>query len=494
MAAPIMALSLVPLAVGLSTAWYGHRSLKRATEALDRNVHGMRAAEELAIGIRDVRTQLQHFVDTGERSYLDGASAIRREQDLDHWLAEAKRTAVTEREQDRIAQIEKGYRRFFADLEHIAVDEPESGAMRKAGELIQEVTRAVLIPAQQYLDDDIEREIASSNEENLRTADQMVLTLILLGTCGPIAGLLAGYGVARGISRSIVRLSVPIRDAAGKLSAVVGPMTFSGGMSLEELEGMLKRMADQVGAVVERLEKSQREALRAEQLAAVGQMAAGMAHELRNPLMSMKILVQSATERSGTGTLGGRDLVVLEEEMTHLERSIQTFLDFARPPSLDKRAFSVQDLIRQTIELVSGRAEQQGVRLECRLPEAPIVIQADVGQFRQVLLNLLLNACDALAQGGKAWVEAEVGPDAWLTVRVVDTGCGLPAKLGQEIFQPFVSTKETGMGLGLSICKRIVESHGGEISAANRPEGGAVFTVKLPMPAAPTNEPRMKHG
>jgi signal transduction histidine kinase len=104
-----------------------------------------------------------------------------------------------------------------------------------------------------------------------------------------------------------------------------------------------------------------------------------------------------------------------------------------------------------------------------------------VGQVRQVVLNLLLNALDAVPQDGTIWLELRQENGKWLTLLVADTGGGLPAGLGAQIFEPFVSTKETGLGLGLSICKRIVEAHEGEIQAANRPEGGALFTVRFPM-------------
>src|SRR5260370_9425923 len=136
--------------------------------------------------------------------------------------------------------------------------------------------------------------------------------------------------MGRGVRGAVVRLSVPVGDAAGKLSQVVGPLVVSAGPGLEELETALHRVAAQVGAVVERLQQSQREALRAEQLAAVGQMAAGVAHELRNPLMSMKILVQSAADRGPAAGLAGRDLTVLEEEITRLEQLTTTLLAVAR--------------------------------------------------------------------------------------------------------------------------------------------------------------------
>jgi signal transduction histidine kinase len=181
--------------------------------------------------------------------------------------------------------------------------------------------------------------------------------------------------------------------------------------------------------------------------------------------------------------------MVLEEEMTRLEHLIQTFLDYARPPLLERRSFEAREVVQQVVSLVSARAGQRGVNIECALPEQPVELLADVGQFRQVLLNLLLNALDATEEGGTVWLEvatearlerAAARPGKWFILRVADTGHGLPPALGQRIFEPFVSTKETGLGLGLSICKRLVEAHGGEITAADRPGGGAIFTVRLP--------------
>jgi signal transduction histidine kinase len=129
------------------------------------------------------------------------------------------------------------------------------------------------------------------------------------------------------------------------------------------------------------------------------------------------------------------------------------------------------------------------VRLECDLPAEPVPLEADAGQPRQVVLNLVLNALDAVPEGGVVSLQvrrrASGAGGGWLILRVADTGPGLPAGLGARVFEPFVSTKETGLGLGLSVCKRIVKAHGGEITAANRPEGGAVFTVRLPLPPAP---------
>ena len=380
-----------------------------------------------------------------------------------------------------------GYHGFFAelaDLERqppVAAGSPDQAATAAVRHLAAR-TQEILPPAQEYLDYN-ETQIQQGSEENQRTTSRMVIGLLLLGVCGPVTGLLAGYGVSRAVSRSVVRLSVPVLDAAGKLNGVVGPIAVSGGPGLEELEAVLRRMAEQIGAVVERLQQSQREALRAEQLAAVGQMAAGFAHELRNPLMAMKILVQSAADRAGGVGLVGRDLAVLEEEMTRLERLTSAVLDFARPPRPEKRAFEAGALLEACVDLASSQAGQRDVRIDCDLPEEPLWAEADAGQVRQVVLNLLLNALEAVQDSGAIRLRLEAGSDdapRWLTVRVEDDGPGLPRELAQDIFSPFVSTKPTGIGLGLSICKRIAEAHGGEITAANRPGGGAVFSVRLP--------------
>jgi two-component system sensor histidine kinase HydH len=485
-AGPVIAISVIPLVVGVASAWQVNRSYKRVSNQLSLDVAGLRAGEKLAIGIRDVRTELNQYLRSpGDDQSLLAASNAR--QDVNHWIEEAEKAAATEREKLDVAQLREGYAAFFGQLDEIAQAKiSRAERKQKIIPLMHDVLENKLkTPAQVYLETN-EEDIENSNAKNLQVANGAVLGLLLLGICGPVSGLVAGYGIARGYSRSIIRLSLPIQDAAGKLNEIVGPITFSSRAGLEEIEIVLHKIADQIGAVVERLQESRREALRAEQLAAVGQMAAGIAHELRNPLMAMKILVQAAAEASPPA-LADRDLLVLEEEITRLERSAETFLDFGRPPEIERRTFDLRLLVGQVLDLVAPRASRQGIRVSCSAPENQnISVRADMGQVRQVLLNLLLNALDAVPEGGTISVEIESsasagnGSPGWVTIRVADTGRGLPGDLGPKIFEPFVSTKPTGVGLGLSICKRIVESHGGQIAAVNRAGGGAEFTIRLP--------------
>jgi len=212
---------------------------------------------------------------------------------------------------------------------------------------------------------------------------------------------------------------------------------------------------------------------------------------VRNPLTVIKVLVQAATDPGRSTGFRPKDLRVLEGEILRLEQIISMFLDFARPPRPYKKPVLPGELLSECLDGVRARAELQGVEVELDTPAELPVFDADPGQIKQVLYNLMFNALDVLPTGGTLRVRVEVMGRAgkeMLAIRVTDSGPGLPAGLEDRIFEPFVSTKETGLGLGLSISRRIVEAHGGSISAANNVGGGATFEVRLPCASKTTVE------
>lgn len=500
MTAPLVGISLLLLAVGVVSAWYVHRLQKQNSELLARDVASMLAAEDLEIKMREVRSCVSCFLREGRLDYLHQIPPLRVA--TKQLVGTAKESATTAHEIELLSQIERGRSRFFAELDE-RTKSKKSDVQARLTEMMSDhrIESEIFDPARAYVD--FHRQVvARSSEQSQIMADRMGLGLLLLGLCGSAAGLLAGFGIARVISRSIVQLSVPVHGAAGKLNEVVGPITLSAGGGFEELEVALQNMADHIGTVVERLEQREREVLRGEQLAAVGQLAAGIAHELRNPLMAINILVQAAAEREDGSGLRGRDLAVVEEEIGRLDSSIQSLLDFARPPRPAKALVDVRQLVNQTLDLVSARAEQQRVAIRREAPQPAAFVEIDGGQIRQVLLNLLLNSLDAMPGGGNVRVQirsaphsaaqpadaadlAHLGTEPGYLIQIADSGCGLPEALGDRIFEPFVSTKETGTGLGLPICRRIIAEHGGWIDAENHPAGGAVFSIWLPAVAPP---------
>jgi PAS domain S-box-containing protein len=227
----------------------------------------------------------------------------------------------------------------------------------------------------------------------------------------------------------------------------------------------------------------ERQMVRAEQMAAIGQVAAGVAHELRNPLTSIKGLVQVNLREADARGLPAEDLRVIEHEIRRMERTLQTFLDFARPPRPDRRRLDPADVVDRVVALVGGRARKQGVALRFLRPDGEGWVDGDQDQLQQLVLNLVLNALDALPHGGEVEVELRPPRDGHVELLVRDTGPGIAPHILPKVFETFVSSKETGIGLGLPVSRRIAEDHGGSLTAYNLPAGGACFALRLPAAA-----------
>ena len=348
---------------------------------------------------------------------------------------------------------------------------------------VREVTRfletQVLAPCTEFrLYNGVRLEEITAEHE--RVLNQLAWGMAGVGGLGAIAGIVLGFGVARAWSRSISRLQVQIRDAAGKLGTDLPEIVLTEEGGFGELHEEVDRLSSRIEKVVQELQDREREVVRAEQLAAVGQLAAGVGHEIRNPLTSIKMLVQAGLEGGDQPRLTAEDLTVIEGEIRRMERSLQMFLDFARPPKPERRSIDLLNVVEAVLGLIRGRAEKQHVATRLEAPRGPITLTADAGQIQQVLVNLSLNALDAMPSGGTLTVAVR-GIGKQVVVEVSDSGPGIPRELMGRLFQPFITTKETGLGLGLVISRRIVEDHGGVIAAANRPGGGATFTIRLPV-------------
>jgi signal transduction histidine kinase len=166
-----------------------------------------------------------------------------------------------------------------------------------------------------------------------------------------------------------------------------------------------------------------------------------------------------------------------------MERTIQSLLDFARPTQPRRTRHDLREPLRRVLNLISARASQQRVAIDCRGGEAPLWVVGDTEQLVQVFLNLTLNGIDAMPEGGRLGLELTRGlaeGSRWVGLRVNDQGPGLSAEVLGRLFEPFVTTKERGTGLGLAVSRRIVLEHSGELLVRNLPAGGAEFELRLP--------------
>jgi len=276
---------------------------------------------------------------------------------------------------------------------------------------------------------------------------------------------------------------VPLYGSARPLGVLGAHCVRPRAFSTEEV-ARLQLLANVLSVILEN--KSRREVqsdqrlLRAEQMMAIGQVAAGVAHELRNPLTSIKGLIQVNLRDLRQRGLPADDLGVIEQEIRRMERTLQTFLDFARPPQPDRRRLDLAAILDRVFALVTGRARKQNVSMRLTKPEAAVAVNADQDQIQQLLLNLVLNALDVLPRGGAVEVELHAPRDRFVELYVRDTGPGIAPEVLPKVFETFVSNKETGVGLGLPISRRIAEEHGGTLTAYNLPDAGACFLLRLP--------------
>jgi len=231
----------------------------------------------------------------------------------------------------------------------------------------------------------------------------------------------------------------------------------------------------------------EKEALRAQQMTTLAQLATGVAHEIRNPLTAIKLLVQTNRAHLESNGLPSEDLELVEREIRRMERSVTSLLEFARPVRPERVTTSLQAVVARTHTLIEGRAEKQGVRIKMSNCEHPVEVFADPEQLQQLLLNLSLNALDAMPDGGVLCIDIDTqGEDAVISVH--DSGPGIRDDVMESLFKPFVTTKKTGIGLGLGICRRIAEDHSGSLRGYNPTEGGASFELRLPHTANATKE------
>ncbi len=229
------------------------------------------------------------------------------------------------------------------------------------------------------------------------------------------------------------------------------------------------------------------EALRAQQMTTLAQLATGVAHEIRNPLTSIKMLIQVNRSKFASEGLPTDDLELVEQEIRRMERSVNSLLDYARPEQGEQKAFAIQSVIRKAVQLIDGRCGQQRVKLKIECDDSPIMLNGDASQVQQLLLNLVLNALDAMPDGGELTVRANASGER-LELSVIDTGDGIREDMFDKLFVPFSTSKPTGVGLGLGICRRIASSHGGILTGQNRIEGGAEFRLCLPLQVPESNE------
>lgn len=497
--APTVLVSVVWVLVSCGT-WYALGAIDdNETLLLSKNRSVIESSEDMQQSLWRLEAVLFAAAERkGQQGQLSDKLAVETqllERDFNRALAGARQNASTSEEQALLQIIDERFARYrTVSSEWLTRSglSPEESAASLHGTLA--VGRDVAQSCEELADLG-QRLMNATFQQRDRLRTKLNMMRIAFIVVGPAVGILLGLHMARRLNYSISEISVTLRDASGNLEQEVGLVEVSpagGEGGLPALQQQVQYVSGRIKQVVDELQRTRQQAVRSERLAMVGELAAGVAHEVRNPLTSVKLLIQ-ATERSPSLSAADKQrLQIVQQEIARIETTVQELLDYARPPKLRRVRHDVRDTLRRALNLAVVRAEQSRIAIEEQLGSGPLIVDADPEQLQQVFINLMLNAIEAMSPGGTLHVTIEE-PDAPVdsqlplpsqaVLRIVfrDTGSGIRDDVLQRLFEPFVTSKERGIGLGLAISRQIMQEHNGRLSASNAVPCGASFVVELPL-------------
>ena len=254
---------------------------------------------------------------------------------------------------------------------------------------------------------------------------------------------------------------------------------------VESLKQSLQGMMRDFDHTHDELTKSREHLMQAERMAMVGELAAGVAHTIRNPFTSIKMRMFSLSRTLNLDDVQNEDLNVISDEIARIDKIVQNFLEFARSPKLKLRECNLAELIQSVIILLEYRLKEYDIDLiyEPGIDLPKVCVDSD--RIKEALVNLVTNSCEAMQPGGRVYIsesredDTDLGEVAVLKVR--DTGPGVPESIRYKITSPFFTTKESGSGLGLSIVNRIMKEHNGRLIIESSIDQGAEFILKIPI-------------
>jgi signal transduction histidine kinase len=303
----------------------------------------------------------------------------------------------------------------------------------------------------------------------------------LIGLGGFLIGIAGAAFLARRITRPLSRLvDGTVRIAHGDFSQGIVDTSRD---EVGDLARSFNEMTSQLLQARERMEDANRRLVQHEKLASIGRMAATIAHEIRNPLTSVKLNVQKVAEEEGFAETVKAHLGLSLEGIDQIERFIKELLNFTRVQELSLEIWPVDQIVDESLKVIRDVLAEKGILVERSCAENLPPILADADKLRQVFLNILRNAHEALGPGGRIRIAcdaAEEGGRTMVRVRIADDGPGIPAKARPNIFEPFFTTKPSGFGLGLANARKIVEQHNGTITLGETEGPGTAFVILIP--------------
>jgi len=482
-AALLVVLGLLAVTTGGVGFWYTYRMESLFTQVTEQDMAALQAVENLLRALVKQKGFVSYYFMDSNPAWLDQLYEHRRE--FKGHLDSADHMLRTEQDHRALAQIRSRYERYVQIKDRV-IDFYRKGAREQGLRLHPEVRDLffqILDLCENYQGETVARVEAARDESRVGATRIRVLAG---------AGILAAVSLT-GLFAFILFLQIlgPIRRLASEDDGSGGA-----GGSGDEVKALSRRMhglMEDAAHVHSELEKSRVRLLQTEKMATVGKLAAGVAHSLRNPMTSIKMRLFSLERNLQMSRAQKEDLEVVTEEIRHMDNIVQNFLLYSRPTKLKTQRISPSEIVDATLQLLKHRLRSYGIDLELLREAILPEILADPDQLKEVFINLLVNAMEAMAGSGRITIEEKMevqeplGPVA--VIRIRDSGPGIPEEIQQRVFEPFFSTKEEGTGLGLSIAVRIVSRHRGFLRLRSVEGEGTEFTITLSCREDPSWDP-----
>jgi two-component system, NtrC family, sensor histidine kinase HydH len=422
------------------------------------------------------------------KHWLD--SIYKREVNFIIYLEQARRNANTPEEIATIQQISALFANYEQNIQtatmlmrQYKVTQANILLVHAAKDLIDTILdkcRAFILLNEQA-EDRYELDIAKANSIILKS-------MVYLGISGIIAGLFLGWIIFRLVFGPINQLILQVRGASGE--TIMEKLKIPKGRELDELGTRIKDLIDRINKTQLDLDKNKQLLQYSNKYAILGKVAPSIAHEIRNPLAAIKMLVYSMKEEHDFPAEMKPDLDIIFSEIDRMEGFIKNFLKFAKPSDHEFKPVDPLQILNEVLHLLRPKLKKNTIEVRDNTGGTNILIPAEASHLKQLFINLIMNAIDVMPKGGtltfgiKIHLEgqAENGLNpAYVVLSIEDTGPGIPEAILKNLFEPFVKGTEQGIGLGLSISQSIASFHKGWIEASNKPNGsGAIFSVFLP--------------
>lgn len=473
----LFALVGVNAVTALATAWFLHTAQENYSKAFASDLSALLAAQRLESALVMQKGYTTYFALSGDTVWL--ARLAEKQRLCQEALRRARTDVGTGHAKAILGRIESGYVQYAKDRERVI-------SLYRQGKIQEGAIAHWKVRSQFQALTSLSEQFRSLHEASLSSARlrheakaQRLASVSLAALCATVAlGVLLAWVLSRQVLAPIRRLALPdIPEPEGCYPE----------NEVEAIGIKVKRLMEDRRQSLVKLERSQEHLMQSEKLAMVGKLSAGVAHSIRNPLTSIKMRLFSLERSLSLNTVQKEDFEVISEEIRHLDTIIANFLEFARPPRLKMQRVSLSDVVDATLGLFRHRLESYGVAVNVlrngRLPAT----QADPEQLKEVLANLFVNSCEAMAQGCEIKIAEKVvryENGDFVQIAYSDNGPGISPEIYDKIFEPFFSTKEEGSGLGLAIAKRVMEEHGGGIRPGPANGRGASFILTVPLKEA----------